>query len=152
LGLVIWAFYWLVPFMLILSVIRFIGEAGEHNYKASHTVFEGSNINQGLIPRLLVYAHGDGYHMIHHLFPSIPLHKLQRTHQFLLAADPHEYGLKYMHRTKIFQRAFKEQVAHDKIEKLIAKQIEEIARFEMPHDESTAIDCEIAVREPASLR
>lgn len=145
LGLAIWAIYWLAPFMLILSVIRFIGEAGEHNYKATHTVFEGSNINQGFIPRLLVYAHGDGYHMVHHLFPSIPLHKLQRTHEFLIAADPHEYGLKYMHRTKIFQRAFKEQEAHDEIERQIAKQIEEIA-LEMSPDDSTAIDCEVLLR------
>lgn len=145
LGLVIWALYWLVPFMLILSVIRFIGEAGEHNYKASRTVFEASNINQGLIPRLLVYAHGDGYHMIHHLFPAIPLHKLQRTHEFLIAADPHDYGLKYMHRTKIFQKAFKEQVTEEEVERQIAKQIEEIALFEISPAESAAIDCEIAV-------
>ncbi len=148
-GLAIWALYWLVPFMLFLSVIRFIGEAGEHNYKASRTVFEASNINQGLIPRLLIYAHGDGYHLIHHLFPSIPLHKLQRTHEFLLAADPHDYGLRYMHRTKIFQRAFNEQETDEEIEKQIAKQIEkqieEVALFEMLPDDSAAIDCEIAV-------
>ena len=144
-GLVIWAFYWLVPFMLILSVIRFIGEGGEHNYKASRTVFEGSNINQGLIPRLLIYAHGDGYHVIHHLFPSIPLHKLQRTHEFLIAADPHDYGLKYMHRTKIFQRAFKKQETDEEIEKQIAKQIEEIALLEMSSDDSATIDCETAL-------
>lgn len=144
-GLAIWAIYWLMPFMLILSVIRFIGEAGEHNYKETRTVFEGSNINQGFIPRLLVYAHGDGYHMIHHLFPSIPLHKLQRTHEFLLAADPHEYGLKYMHRTKIFQRAFREQATQEEIERQIAKQIEEIA-FEMSPDDSTAIEYEVLLR------
>jgi fatty acid desaturase len=145
LALVIWAVYWLLPFMLILSVIRFIGEGGEHNYRASRTVFEGSNINQGLIPRLLVYAHGDGYHMIHHLFPSIPLHKLQRTHEFLIDADPHDYGLKYMHRTKIFQKAFKEQETNEEIERQIAKQIDEIALFEMAPDEPAEMECEVAV-------
>jgi fatty acid desaturase len=83
--------------------------------------------------------------MIHHLSPSIPLHKLQRTHEFLIAADPHDYGLKYMHRTKIFQRAFKKQETDEEIEKQIAKQIEEIALLEMSPDDSATIDCETAL-------
>jgi fatty acid desaturase len=130
--------------MFFLSVIRFICEAGEHNYKASRTVFETSNI-KGFIPRLLVYAHGDGYHIVHHLFPSMPLHKLKRTHEFLIAADRRDYGLRYMHRTKIFQRAFSEKEMDEEIEKRIAEQIYEVAFLEMSSDDSASTDCGMAI-------
>jgi fatty acid desaturase len=84
----LWAVFFAVPFLSILPVIRLIGEAGEHVYRGSVTVFEATVSNVGVIHSALIHPHGDGFHLVHHLWPSVPHHQLKALHQTLIDADP----------------------------------------------------------------
>ncbi|MCH0563662.1 MULTISPECIES: fatty acid desaturase family protein [unclassified Streptomyces] len=82
---------WIVSVFVALPVLRLVAEADEHIYSDCETVFEATISNVGLLQRVLVHPHADGYHTVHHLWPGIPHHALRRTHRMLMARDP-EYA------------------------------------------------------------
>ncbi|MET8810495.1 fatty acid desaturase family protein [Streptomyces sp. NPDC004549] len=82
---------WLVSVFVVLPVLRLVAEADEHVYSDSDTVFDATISNVGLMQRVLVHPHADGYHTVHHLWPGIPHHSLRRTHAMLMERDP-EYA------------------------------------------------------------
>ena len=45
------------------------------------SVAEATTSNIGLLDRLLIHPHGDGYHVAHHLWPRIPHHQLPAFHR-----------------------------------------------------------------------
>lgn len=80
--------YFLLPFALTLPILRMISEAGEHPYELSWRTDETSVIaatvnNIGPIHRLLFHPFGDGFHLMHHLYPSIPGYRLSRAYEIL---------------------------------------------------------------------
>ncbi|MEU9332330.1 fatty acid desaturase [Streptomyces sp. NPDC048290] len=79
---------WLVSAFGALPVLRLVAEADEHVYSDCDTVFEATISNIGLLQRVLVHPHADGYHTVHHLWPGIPHHALRRTHRMLMERDP----------------------------------------------------------------
>lgn len=91
-ALLVWVTYYLVPFVLFLPPIRLLVESGEHVYRDSTTVFEASVNTKSTLLRWLLYPHGDSYHALHHLVPSIPHHSLKRAHDYLCDTDPSGYG------------------------------------------------------------
>jgi fatty acid desaturase len=76
---------WLVPFVFVLPVIRFLGELEEHNYFAvgGASKVGMTNTNVGVVHRLILHPHADGYHTAHHLVPSVPFYKVRRLHRAL---------------------------------------------------------------------
>jgi fatty acid desaturase len=102
---------WIAAFVLVLPVIRFIGEAGEHHYLGTTSMIEATITNDGWIHRALIHPHNDGYHLVHHLWPGVPHHKLRKLHHMLLAADPDGFGRRYPRRTRILE----EPVTHRQV-------------------------------------
>lgn len=91
---------WLAAYVVVLPVVRFVGESDEHLYRDGETVFDATVSNLGIVQRLLFHPHGDGYHTVHHLWPGVPHHRLARLHQTLLSRDPAYAGrLRYRKRT-----------------------------------------------------
>ncbi|MFJ7272719.1 fatty acid desaturase family protein [Streptomyces sp. NPDC099050] len=82
---------WVISVFVFLPVLRLIAEADEHIYSDSGTVFDATVSNVGLLHRVLVHPHADGYHTVHHLWPGIPHHALRRVHFMLMVQDP-EYA------------------------------------------------------------
>ncbi|MFF4832712.1 fatty acid desaturase [Streptomyces sp. NPDC001315] len=82
---------WIASAFVVLPVLRLIAEADEHIYSDCDTVFDATISNVGLVQRLLIHPHADGYHTVHHLWPGIPHHALRRSHRTLMARDP-EYA------------------------------------------------------------
>jgi fatty acid desaturase len=93
-----WLLYWIIPSVLILPAITFIVLTSEHVSTFGVTEFERSRNKLGFFQRVLLHPHGDGYHMLHHLYPGIPHNHLGRAHRILMK-DPvyrngnHCYGL-----------------------------------------------------------
>ncbi|MFD8889981.1 fatty acid desaturase [Streptomyces sp. NPDC059566] len=80
-----------VSVFVFLHVLRLIAEADEHIYSDSGTVFDATVSHVGLLHRVPVHPHADGYHTVHHLWPGIPHHALRRVHFMLMVQDP-EYA------------------------------------------------------------
>jgi fatty acid desaturase len=91
-GLGFWAVFWAAPFFFVLPWQRFLAEAAKHQYEDHGTVLEATLSNIGPIHRWLLHPHNDGYHLMHHLFPGIPHHRLERAHFGLKELDPEGYA------------------------------------------------------------
>ncbi|TFF37930.1 fatty acid desaturase family protein [Mucilaginibacter psychrotolerans] len=88
----IWLFAYFIPLTVFLPVLRFIGEAAEHDYEQFEVVVSKTFSNTGIIHRLLFHPHNDGYHTIHHILPSIPHYKLPSLYKRLKAIDKVKFG------------------------------------------------------------
>jgi fatty acid desaturase len=90
--LIIWAtntipiflLYYCVPFLLLLPILRFYARANEHTGVDFEIANKSARNNIGFFHNYILHPHGDGYHQIHHLFPSVPFYNLSKVHQFLL--------------------------------------------------------------------
>lgn len=101
-AVVLWAAYWLAPFVCLLPVLRFIAESGKHVYRSGQSEFACTVSNLGPVHRLVFHPHGDGFHVLHHLVRIIPHHQMSRAHGILEELDPQGYGRSLV-RTRIFQ-------------------------------------------------
>ncbi|MEV7806701.1 fatty acid desaturase family protein [Microbispora sp. NPDC088329] len=97
------AVVWLGAYLLVLPVIRFLAESSEHVYSDATTVFDATISNLGRMQRLLLHAHNDGYHTVHHMWPGVPHHALRKLHELLLVEDPDGYGARLRFRTRFLQ-------------------------------------------------
>ena len=99
----IWVAFWVLPFLTVLPFLRFVAETGKHDYNKS-TVFDATISNIGIVHRLLFHPHGDGYHVLHHLFAAVPQYRLSRLHRLLVQADSERYGRDAHARTRVLQQ------------------------------------------------
>lgn len=78
------ALTYIIPFYLVLPVLRFYARANEHTGVdfSDHELSARNNL--GLFNRLILHPYGDAYHQIHHLWPSIPFYNLSRAHKYLV--------------------------------------------------------------------
>lgn len=83
-----WVFFWMIPFTLFLPVLRSIAESEEHDYEQGKTEFETTYTNIGWVHQLLIHPKNDAYHLIHHMFPSIPERRHRKVHKLLMKHDP----------------------------------------------------------------
>lgn len=94
---------WLLSYTLVLPVIRFVGESGEHAYSKTQTVFDATISNIGIWHKLLFHPHNDGYHTAHHMWPGVPHHRIKSLHKELMIHDAEIYAKGIRHRTQVLQ-------------------------------------------------
>lgn len=102
-GALVGSLIWLVSFVVILPVVRLIGEASEHVYSGTDTVFDATISNLGAWQRLIVHPHNDGYHTVHHMWPGVPHHALRKLHEALIQHDPDGYARRLRFRTRVLE-------------------------------------------------
>ncbi len=87
----LWVLMWGIPVFFVLPVIRFIAEAAEHDYDErigeTQVIFKTTWSNVGWIHHWLFHPHNDGFHAVHHLYPSVPHHALPDVHARLMRED-----------------------------------------------------------------
>jgi fatty acid desaturase len=76
--------YWLVPFFLVLPILRWFAESAKHSSLDLTDEIGSSRNNVGLIHKLFLHPHNDGFHEIHHLLPTIPWYNLPRAWKELM--------------------------------------------------------------------
>jgi fatty acid desaturase len=79
---------YLVAQFVVLPAVRRNAEAAEHDY--SKDEFHGTFTNLGL--RKLIHPLGDGYHLLHHMFPYVPGTSLGELHRYALVHWPEYAG------------------------------------------------------------
>jgi len=94
---------WGAGFYLMLPVVRFLGECNEHIYAGQDTVFGATVSNIGLVQRILIHPHGDGYHTVHHMWPGVPHHQIRKLHRRLVTGSPDGYAVRLRYRTRFLE-------------------------------------------------
>lgn len=84
---VLWVFFWVLPALVVLPVIRSIAESEEHDYERGETEFETTYTNIGFWQRWLFHPANDGFHLIHHMYPTIPTCLHHKVHEVLMKHD-----------------------------------------------------------------
>lgn len=79
--------YWVVPFFTALTLVRYLGEIGEHSALGCSDEFGTTRNNLGWFNEHVIHPRGDAYHLVHHLYPKVPFHQMARAHRLLLQ-DP----------------------------------------------------------------
>jgi fatty acid desaturase len=97
----VWLLGWVLPFVLVLPIIRFVGEIEEHRYDGASSVIEATYTNTGVLHRLVFHPHSDAYHTFHHIFASIPFYRVPRLHRRLMAENLGGYRDLVMERTSL---------------------------------------------------
>ncbi|QDU41809.1 Fatty acid desaturase [Symmachiella dynata] len=76
---------WYLPAFTILPVILRLRSIAEHfGLEGEHDLNMSRNFAAGPVERLLFAPHNVGYHLDHHLFPSVPYYNLPQLHAALL--------------------------------------------------------------------
>lgn len=76
---------WFLPAFTILPVILRIRSIAEHfGVEGEHDLNMSRNFEGPLWERLLLAPHNVGYHLDHHLYPSVPFYNLKQLHRLLL--------------------------------------------------------------------
>jgi fatty acid desaturase len=94
---------WFLSYTLVLPVIRFVGESGEHAYSTTQTVFGATISNIGFWHKILFHPHNDGYHTVHHMWPGVPHHRIKSLHTELMIHDTDSYAKEIRYRTHVLQ-------------------------------------------------
>jgi fatty acid desaturase len=83
-NLLFWFFaYFMVPLFFIFPILLFWGEVLDHAGLEWSSTLSGTRTNLGLIAGM-IYPGGEGYHLVHHLHPGVPNHRLAEAHLQLL--------------------------------------------------------------------
>lgn len=76
--------YWILPFLFSLTLIRFFAELTEHASLGCKSAFFSTRNNIGWVNENFIHPCGDGFHIIHHLFPKIPFFNVKKAHELLM--------------------------------------------------------------------
>ena len=74
--------HWLFALALLFPIVEFWGEVADHAALDANAL-AATRSNIGVMHRLLLHTHADGYHMVHHINPAIPGNMLATAHAFL---------------------------------------------------------------------
>nr|WP_321358929.1 fatty acid desaturase family protein [uncultured Hyphomonas sp.] len=92
--------FWMLPYFTAFQATNWLIETAEHFplvWLESSVVRATRNRQGNVIERFLTGAHGEGWHLVHHLRPAIPFWNLKKAHQLMLkdpayAASVARYG------------------------------------------------------------
>jgi fatty acid desaturase len=80
--------FWLVPAFTVLPALLRLRSVAEHFGLSQHNELTSSrNVCASIIERTLFAPHFVGYHLAHHLYPSVPFYNLKKLHQFLMVIE-----------------------------------------------------------------
>lgn len=81
--------YWVIPFFTVLPLLMKVRSIVEHLGLPNTNELNGTrNILANPVERFFFGPHGNHLHLVHHLFPQVPWHQLQRL-QDELCKDSH---------------------------------------------------------------
>ncbi len=80
--------FWLVPaFTWFLMVLRIRSIAEHYSLERDHPYTQSRTTYPSVFERLFVASKNVGYHLEHHLYPSVPFYNLPKLHAHLMRAE-----------------------------------------------------------------
>jgi fatty acid desaturase len=90
--------YWIVPLFTSAIWIGIIIQLAEHyplmESNHEYDIYVSRNRILNPVGNFFIATHNEGYHLIHHLYPRLPLWQMKKAHQILMA-DPVYNSLHY---------------------------------------------------------
>jgi fatty acid desaturase len=81
---------WLVPMFTFYPAVLFLREIAHHGNYPDNGDFTNSRVYEGKwLEREIFFPFSERNHVLHHLFPSIPWHKIPEAHEFMLRYPPY---------------------------------------------------------------
>lgn len=91
---------WFAPAFTLLPVLLRMRSIAEHfGVEGDHEFNKSRNTHCAAWERFLLAPHHCGFHLDHHLYPSVPFYNLPRLHSLLLTLDEYQ---KHSHQTRHF--------------------------------------------------
>jgi fatty acid desaturase len=102
---------WMVPMLTWLKVVLRMRTIAEHYaLDYGHMFRQTRTTYANLLERIFVAPHNIGYHLDHHLYPSVPFYNLRALHEELLKTEEFR---KQAHLTKGYAQVLRECLSHE---------------------------------------
>jgi fatty acid desaturase len=103
--------YWIIPLLTVYSLFVFIRLNAEHNaVESDHELYRSRTVHATLFDRLTVAPQYVGYHLAHHVYPSVPFFRRKELDEALMAEST-EYRAN-AHVTRGYHRLLVELVTY----------------------------------------
>ena len=88
-----WTYYflfWLVPLVTVYPAALFIREIAHHGNYPDNGDYTNSRVYEGYwLERVTFFPYGEWNHVLHHMFPTVPWHKLRAAHNTMMRFAPY---------------------------------------------------------------
>jgi fatty acid desaturase len=82
--------FWVVPFLTFYPAVLFLREIAHHGNYPDAGDFTNSRVYKARwLEREIFFPFGEHNHVLHHMFPTIPHHKMRQAHEVMLRYPPY---------------------------------------------------------------
>ena len=82
--------FWIVPFLTFYPAVLFLREIAHHGNYPDNGDFTNSRVYKGRwLEREIFFPFGEHNHVLHHMFPTIPHHKMHQAHAVMMRYPPY---------------------------------------------------------------
>lgn len=82
--------FWLVPLITVYPATLFLREIAHHGNYPDNGDFTNSRVYEGYwLEREVFFPFGEWNHVLHHMFPTIPWHKMREAHDTMMRYPPY---------------------------------------------------------------
>lgn len=82
--------FWLVPLISVYPATLFLREVAHHGNYPDNGDFTNSRVYEGYwLEREIFFPFGEWNHVLHHMFPTIPWHKMREAHNTMMRYPPY---------------------------------------------------------------
>lgn len=82
--------FWLVPLVTAYPAALFVREIAHHGNYPDNGDYTNSRVYEGwLLEREIFFPFGEWNHVLHHMFPTVPWHKMRQAHDTMMRFPPY---------------------------------------------------------------
>ncbi|MGI9455199.1 MAG: fatty acid desaturase family protein [Aeoliella sp.] len=82
--------FWVLPLVTVYPASLFMREIAHHGNFPDNGDFTNSRVYEGLwLEQQVFFPFGEWNHVLHHMFPTIPWHKMREAHNMMLRYPPY---------------------------------------------------------------
>lgn len=82
--------FWLLPLITVYPSTLFLRELAHHGNYPDNGDFTNSRVYEGYwLEREIFFPFGEWNHVLHHMFPTIPWHKMRQAHETMMRYEPY---------------------------------------------------------------
>lgn len=89
----VWPYYflfWVLPLITVYPASLFMREIAHHGNFPDNGDFTNSRVYEGRwLERQIFFPFGEWNHVLHHMFPTIPWHKMRKAHNVMMRYPPY---------------------------------------------------------------